>query len=197
MNYILLGYLKIYDKLHTSKTLTLSEHNWLVNLAAEYSIKTIHVHKITIARNLLKHIDIIPNSIAIAQAAKESGWGTSRFAKEGNALFGQWTYDNSNGLLPAERVNGHEHLVQSFDNLSESFFSYMNNINSHKAYGSFREKRSEFRNNNQPLNSLILVHELSPYAELQNYTQMLELIIEKNKLYIFDDIQLIAMNSLV
>ena len=97
---------KIYDKLQTSKTLTLSEHNWLINLAAEYSIQAVHVHKITIAKNLLKHIDIIPNSIAIAQAAKESGWGTSRFAKEGNALFGQWTYDNSNGLLPADRKKG-------------------------------------------------------------------------------------------
>ena len=183
--------------MQTSKTLTLSEHNWLVNLAAKYSIQTIHVHKIAIAKNLLKHIDIIPNSIAIAQAAKESGWGTSRFAKEGNALFGQWTYDNSNGLLPTNRAKGSEHLVKSFDTLSESVVSYMNNINSHKAYDSFREIRSELRNNNQPLNSLILVHELSPYAELPNYTQVLELIIEKNKLYIFDNIKLIDVDSLV
>ena len=188
---------KIYDKLQTSKTLTLSEHNWLINLAAEYSIQTVHVHKITIAKNLLKHIDIIPNSIAIAQAAKESGWGTSRFAKEGNALFGQWTYDNSNGLLPADRKKGLGHLIKSFDNLSESVVSYMNNINSHKAYDSFREMRSELRNNNQDLNSLILVHELSPYAELPNYTQVLELIIEKNELYNFDNIQLINMDSIV
>ena len=72
----------------------------------------------------------------------------------------------------------------------------MNNINSHKAYDSFREIRSDLRNNNQPLNSLILVHELSSYAELPNYTQVLELIIEKNKLYMFDNIQLIDMDSL-
>ena len=73
----------------------------------------------------------------------------------------------------------------------------MNNINSHKAYDSFREMRSELRNNNQDLNSLILVHELSPYAELPNYTQVLELIIEKNELYNFDNIQLINMDSIV
>ena len=100
-------------------------------------------------------------------------------------------------MLPADRKKGLGHLIKSFDNLSESVVSYMNNINSHKAYDSFREMRSELRNNNQDLNSLILVHELSPYAELPNYTQVLELIIEKNELYNFDNIQLINMDSIV
>ena len=189
--------IKLYEKLQNSKTLTLGEHNWLINLAAAYSIETRYIHKITIAKNLLKHIDIIPNSIAIAQAAKESGWGTSRFAKEGNALFGQWTFDNSKGLLPTKRDKGQEHLVKSFDNLAASVVSYMDNINSHKAYDSFREIRSEFRINNKPLNSIILVHELSSYAELPNYTQVLQLIIEKNKLYMFDNIELIDKDSIV
>lgn len=188
---------KIYNKLINSKTLSLSEHNWLVNLAAKYSIETKQVHKITVAKNLLKHIDVIPNSIAIAQAAKESGWGTSRFAKEGNALFGQWTYDNANGLLPEQRSQGDGHLVRSFDNLRESVISYMNNINTHRAYDSFRNLRFQLRENNETLNSLILVHELSAYAELPNYTQILQIIIEKNKLYIFDDLKLVDKNKLV
>ena len=174
----------------------MKEHNWLINLAAQYPIETKHVHKIAIAENLLKYVDIIPNSIALAQAAKESGWGTSRFAIEGNALFGQWTFDYSKGLLPQDRESGHEHLVKSFDNLKGSVKSYMNNINTHKAYDSFREKRLEYRNNNKRLDPIILVHELSSYAELPNYTESLQLIIEKNKLFNFDDVELINRDSL-
>ena len=185
------------EKLLISNTLNLNEHNWLINLAVEYSVNTKHVHKINIANELLKHIDIIPNSVAIAQAAKESGWGTSRFAKEGNALFGQWTYDNQKGLLPSERTDGERHFIKSFVNLRQSVISYMKNINSHQAYKSFRERRAEFRSSNMPINPIILVHELSPYAELPNYTNILELIINKNKLFIFDNIKLVDQNSLV
>ena len=189
--------IQLHDKLEESKTLSLNEHNWLINLATEYSIEIKYVHKITIAKNLLRYIDIIPNSIAIAQAAKESGWGTSRFAKEGNALFGQWTYDNSQGLLPSERQNGEAHLVRSFVTLKESVNSYMKNINSHKAYDSFRNKRSELRKNNQFLDPTILVNELSSYAELPEYTDILKKIIKTNKLYIFDNIKLVNEHSLV
>ena len=185
------------EKLLISNTLNLNEHNWLINLAVEYSVNTKHVHKINIANELLKHIDIIPNSVAIAQAAKESGWGTSRFAKEGNALFGQWTYDNQKGLLPSERIDGEKHLIKSFINLRQSVVSYMKNINSHQAYKSFRETRAEFRDSNIPINPIILVHELSPYAELPNYTNILQLIIENNQLFIFDNIKLVDKNSLV
>ncbi|MBD42475.1 MAG: hypothetical protein CMI92_03380 [Pelagibacteraceae bacterium] len=188
---------KLYDKLSQDQTLTLKEHRWLINLALENSIKISQINKIEIAKNLLINIDIIPNSIAIAQAAKESGWGTSRFAIEGNALFGQWTFNNSNGLIPKERQVGEDHYVKSFVNLKESVKSYMKNINTHKAYKSFREKRFQYRQNNRSLDPIVLVHELSSYAELNNYTEILQLIIEKNELYIFDDVKLIINNSLV
>ena len=187
----------IYHKLKVSKSLTINEHNWLINLAAEYSIETKYVHKITIAKNLLDHVDIIPNSIAIAQAVKESGWGTSRFAKEGNALFGEWTYDNDNGLLPFEREAGQKHLIRSFDSIRSSVVAYMKNINSHNAYKIFRNKRAEYRNQNLPLNSKVLVHELSPYAELPNYTDILFDIIKTNGLDQFDDVILVNEISLV
>jgi len=187
----------IYNKLKVSKSLTINEHNWLINLAAEYSIETKYVHKITIAKSLLNNIDIIPNSIAIAQAAKESGWGTSRFAKEGNALFGEWTYDNDNGLLPFEREAGQKHLIRSFDSIRSSVVAYMKNINSHNAYKIFRNKRAEYRNQNLPLNSRVLVHELSPYAELPNYTDILFDIIKINSLDEFDNVILLNEISLV
>lgn len=189
--------LNIYEKLAVSKTLSLTEHNWLMNLAVEYSVNTKHVHKITIAKTLLNHVDIIPNSIAIAQAAKESGWGTSRFAKEGNALFGQWTYDNANGLLPSQRNEGEEHFIRSFGNLKESVISYMYNINSHNAYDLFREKRKEFRSDKININSLILVQELKPYAESPDYTDILYQIIKTNNLQLFDNVELSSQSSLV
>ena len=189
--------LNIYEKLAVSKTLSLTEHNWLMNLAVEYSVNTKHVHKITIAKTLLNHVDIIPNSIAIAQAAKESGWGTSRFAKEGNALFGQWTYDNANGLLPSQRNEGEEHFIRSFGNLKESVISYMYNINSHNAYDLFREKRKEFRSKKININSFILVQELKPYAESPDYTDILYQIIKTNNLQLFDNVELSSQSSLV
>tara|TARA_B100000029_G_scaffold467559_1_gene503893 strand:+ start:1496 stop:2554 length:1059 start_codon:yes stop_codon:yes gene_type:complete len=188
---------KLYDKLGRDQTLTLKEHRWLINLALENSIKISQINKIKIAENLLKNVDTIPNSIAIAQAAKESGWGTSRFAIEGNALFGQWTFNNANGLIPKERQLGEDHYVRSFSSLKDSVKSYMKNINTHKAYKSFREKRFNYRQNNKSLDPLVLVHELSSYAELNNYTEILQLIIEKNELYIFDNIKLIINDSLV
>ena len=189
--------IQLYDKLKESQTLSLSEHNWLINLATEYSIEIKYVHKITIAKNLLEFVDIIPNSIAIAQAAKESGWGTSRFAKEGNALFGQYTYDNSQGLLPSERSKGEVHLVKSFVTLKDSVDSYIKNLNSHQAYNSFREKRLELRKSNQLLDPVILVNELSSYAEFPDYIDVLKIIIKINKLYIFDNIKLVDQHSLV
>ena len=187
----------IYDKLLLSKSLSINEHNWLLNLAIEYSISTKKVTKVNLAKKLLVHIDIIPNSIAIAQSAKESGWGTSRFAMEGNALFGQWTYNDKNGLMPNERNVGDDHLVRSFENLRQSVIAYIDNINKHKAYHSFREQRSIYRENNNKINSLILVRELWPYAESPNYTEVLELIIRSNELDLFDDIKLIDESSLV
>ena len=147
--------------------------------------------------NLLEHIDIIPNSIALAQAAKESGWGTSRFARDGNALFGQWTYDDNSGLLPLGREEGEKHLIKSFPSLRESVKSYMRNINSHRAYSSFRKTRSEFRENNMKMNYFKLVDGLKPYAESPNYTDIIKKIIETNKLYLYDDVTLINKGSLV
>ena len=187
----------IYIKLKSSETLSLNEHRWLFNLASNYSINIFKNQKIKIAERLLEHIDIIPNSIAIAQAAKESGWGTSRFAKEGNALFGQWTYNDKNGLLPSNRLEGEIHLIKSFNTIGDSVRSYMNNINTHNAYKGFREIRAGYRKSNLDLDPYVLVNELSPYAELKNYTEILKVIMESNKLFLFDNIILVDEESLV
>ena len=93
-------------------------------------------------------MDVIPNSIVLAQAANESGWGTSRFATEYNALFGEYTYDFSNGVVPLLREEGETHLVKSFESFNKSVQSYFNNLNSHRAYKDFRDVRKIMRNNN-------------------------------------------------
>ena len=96
-------------------------------------------------QEVLRRIDQIPIAIALAQAANESGWGTSRFAQEGNSLFGQWTYRRSGGLVPAERSSGASHQVLAFPNLRDSVRAYMRNLNMGHAYDEFRRLRAEMR----------------------------------------------------
>ena len=97
---------KMADYLKDMKTLKKDDILYLNNLAKKYKINTKNIHKIDLVNELLHSVDIIPNSIVLAQAANESGWGTSRFAKEYNALFGQYTYDENNGVIPFDRDEG-------------------------------------------------------------------------------------------
>ena len=131
---------------------------------------------------LMKKIDIIPTSIALAQAAKESGWGTSRFALEGNAIYGQWTW-NGDGIEPLEKTKDQNHKILKFPLLRASVKAYITNLNTHRGYKSFREKRSELRKKNKQLSGLELIHELKNYAQTgEEYTKILEKIIKQNDL---------------
>ena len=127
-------------------------------------------------------MDVIPNSIVLAQAANESGWGTSRFATEYNALFGEYTYDFSNGVVPLLREEGETHLVKSFDSFNKSVQSYFNNLNSHRAYKDFRDVRKIMRNNNNFDDVKLLVNELDTYAADEKYIYTINSIIEDNNL---------------
>ena len=127
-------------------------------------------------------VDIIPNSIVLAQAANESGWGGSRFAKEYNALFGEYTYDFTNGVVPLLREEGERHLVKAFDSIDRSVQSYFNNLNSHYAYKEFRNVRKIMRERNNFTNINLLVNELGTYAADENYIQTINSIIKVNKL---------------
>ena len=135
---------------------------------------------------LLLRVEIIPNSIVLAQAAIESGWGSSRFAQEYNALFGEYTYDNSKGVVPLERENGDTHLIKAFNSYNNSVTSYFNNINSHYAYEDFREIRKIMRERNNFSNVNLLVERLSTYAEDENYIRTIKQVIKTNNFSIFD-----------
>ena len=140
---------------------------------------------------LKRRMDIIPASLAIAQAAKETGWGTSRFALEGNALFGQWTYTDK-GIKPAAAEVGTTHKVMMFNVLKSSVRAYTRNLNTHKSYRKMRYVRAIQRDNEIKLNSLELVDYLDNYAETgKEYTKILKKIIQQNNLIDFDDVKIL------
>jgi Bax protein len=141
---------------------------------------------------LIEKIDIIPTSIALAQAAKESGWGTSRFALEGNAIYGQWTW-NGDGIEPLEKTKEQNHKILKFPLLRASVKAYINNLNTHRGYKKFRVKRAELRSKNKRLAGLELIHELENYAQNgKEYTKILQKIIEQNDL---DELETVTIDD--
>ena len=140
-------------------------------------------------------MDEIPVSLAIAQAAKETGWGTSRFAQEGNALFGQWTWSGE-GLKPKEAKEGEDHKVMKFNILQASVRAYQRNLNTHSSYKDFRKTRAVLRDSKKPLDSIKLSKFLNKYAETGNqYIEVLQKIIMQNKLQDFDDAKLLPSST--
>ena len=137
-------------------------------------------------------MDEVPVSLALAQAAKETGWGTSRFAIEGNALFGQWTWSGE-GIKPAgaDSSDG-DHKVMKFKVLKASVRAYQRNLNTHNSYREFRLARAIMRDNEEELDSLTLANYLDKYAATgKEYTKVLKKIIEQNSLKDFDKVKLL------
>ena len=164
---------------------TASEINWLENKYKQYGVKSKDLLTLKI------RMDEIPVSLAIAQAAKETGWGTSRFAQEGNALFGQWTWSGE-GLKPKDAEEGKGHKVMKFNVLQASVRAYQRNLNTHSTYKEFRKVRAEFRDLGKSLDSIELSKYLNNYAETGNqYVEVLQKIIKQNKLQDFDDAKLL------
>lgn len=140
---------------------------------------------------LLQRVDVVPPSLALAQAAEESGWGTSRFAREGNALFGQWTYSGSNGMVPGAAAPSDSHRVRSFASLTEAARAYAFNLNTHRAYAGFRKARAAMRQKGLPLDGLTLTHTLGAYSERKtDYIVTIRSIIQSNGLSRLDDARL-------
>jgi Bax protein len=164
---------------------TASEKKWLEKKYKQYGVNSRDLSVLKI------RMDEIPTSLAIAQAAKETGWGTSRFAQEGNALFGQWTWSGE-GLKPKKAEEGKGHKVMKFNVLQASVRAYQRNLNTHSTYKDFRKARAEFRDLNKPLDSIELSTHLNKYAETGNqYVEVLQKIITQNKLKDFDDAKLL------
>ena len=164
---------------------TKSEKRWLKKKLNHYGVVNNDLSTLKV------RMDEIPVSIAIAQAAKETGWGTSRFAVDGNALFGQWTWSEQ-GIKPAGADASSTHKVMKFKVLKASIRAYQRNLNTHSSYRDFRKARATQRDNNENLNSLELVTFLDKYAETgKEYTVILKKIIEQNSLTDFDDAKIL------
>ena len=165
------------------------EKKWLEKKYKQYGVVSKDL-------SLLKiRMDEIPVSLAIAQAAKETGWGTSRFAQEGNALFGQWTWSGE-GLKPKEADETEGHKVMKFNVLQASVRAYQRNLNTHRSYKNFRLARAELRDRGEQLDSLILSKFLSNYAETgDKYVDVLQKIIKQNNLKDFDDSKLLPSSK--
>ena len=160
------------------------EKSWLRQKFKEYKVLKSNM------KELEKKMDIIPVSIAIAQAAKESGWGTSRFALEGNAIFGQWTW-NGKGIAPLDRSKEKNHKILRFPILRASVKAYKNNLNTHKGYKEFREIRFKLRSKNKTIAGKKLIHALDNYAQTgAEYTKILAQIIDQNSLDEFENVKL-------
>ena len=183
----------IHNFLKANNTLHNSDILYLKKLAKKYYINFENIHKIDFINKLLKSVNTIPNSIVLAQAANESGWGTSRFAKEYNALFGQYTYDKNSGVIPFEREEGKKHLIKYFSSLDKSVESYFININTHHAYEKFRKIRNSMGTHNYEIK--LLTGALDVYAEDEHYVNTINLIIDKNNFIQFDNKSYIFSNS--
>lgn len=176
--------LVIDAKLAAGQALTREQNDRLKALAAEYSTDPERIDL------LLQRVDAVPPSLALAQAAIESGWGTSRFVVEGNAVFGQWTWDGE-GLVPLAREDGKSHKIKSFQQLMDSVRAYVHNLNTNSAYREFREKRLTMRAEGKHLTGMGLVPTLTAYSELKGrYLDLLRSIITSNELQPLDGARL-------
>ena len=164
------------------------EKDWLNKRFKQYGVVNKDLATLKI------RMDEIPASLAIAQAAKETGWGTSRFALEGNALFGQWTWSGE-GIKPAGADDNTNHKVMKFKVLKASVRAYQRNLNTHAGYKDFRIARANARDKGVNLNSLVLVDHLQKYAATGvEYIKILKQIIKQNNLTDFDNVKLLPLS---
>ena len=167
--------LRIKERVESKRALSAPDQEWVDRLADRYKVERGDLTE------LAMRVDVVPPSLALAQAAEESGWGSSRFAQEGNALYGQWTW--SEGIVPANRISGKNHAVKVFASPSKAVAAYIHNLNTHRAYRGARGLRALDRARGAEPSGLSMVHGLMKYSERgEGYLNNLRTIIESNNL---------------
>ena len=175
--------LAMSDVLQNGDALGEEEQEGLLAIARRYDLENEGMRDTEIVFELLKRVDIIPKPLALAQAATESAWGTSRFALEGNNLFGQWCFDDGCGLVPTRRRADASHEVQAFESIGAAVRAYFMNLNTHDRYDSFRDMRFQMRNQRGKLDALVLAYGLDGYSERgEKYVDELQTIMQQNDL---------------
>jgi Bax protein len=164
--------------------MSVEQRGWIEKKLKQYRIQSFDIPE------LYSRMNIIPPSLAISQAAIETGWGTSRFATEANALYGQWTWDDEKGMVPLKRGDDQSHSIKVFDNLMGAVRGYALNLNTHPAYEDFRIERRKYENPKDIDVSNLLIT-LIFYSELgYEYIDNLSSIIRVNRLRQFDKARL-------
>ncbi len=162
---------------------TEADSAWIARLAADYKLERKEAGDAALIAQLLQRVDVVPMSLALAQAAKESAWGTSRFAVEGNNFFGEWCFRPGCGLVPLLRAEDLKHEVEAFSSASASVGSYFRNLNTHKNYSPFRMAREALRESGRPLSGLLLADGLVGYSERrEDYVEEVKHLIRVNRL---------------
>jgi len=143
---------------------TAADRLWLNELASSYGLAA-DTSAQSLQNALIRRVDIVPEWLALMQAANESAWGTSRFAHQGNNLFGQWCFTKGCGIVPKRRIRGASHEVAVFRSPAASVRAYMRNLNTGKMYHLLREIRAELRKRGKPLTAEALATGLEHYSE--------------------------------
>ena len=178
---------KIIRLFNQTTPLRTTEKTWLTRIAHQYGLKTFALDAWQDRVALLNRVDVVPNSLLLAQAANESAWGTSRFAQQGNNLFGQWCFKKGCGIVPRQRPQGANYEVKVFNSPQASVNAYIHNLNTNHHYRYFRQLRLAERNQYQSLNGASLAEGLGRYSQLgTRYITMLQTIISHNRLAQYD-----------
>lgn len=176
---------KLSDRMKLGDSLSGRDQRWLDQLADRYGLDSVDTAE------LLERVDVIPPGLALAQSIEESGWGTSRFAQSGNAVFGMWTWSAGSGLVPEDRPDGETYEVQRFRSLENSVAAYMRNLNTKTSYREFRDRRAALRDQGVPLDSYQLAGQLQRYSVRgADYIRTIRSIMRSNALDTFDEAKL-------
>lgn len=162
-----------------------SDHEWLLDVADRYRVGPVESLEALNFERLLQRVDVVPPSLAITQSILESGWGTSRFARQGNALFGQRTWDAETPGLKPRKADGFK--VRAFETLGASVRAYIHNLNTTKAYAALRARRAEMRREDGRIDGYRLAGALQSYSEEgAKYVRKLRDLMAHNGLRAFD-----------
>jgi len=183
--------LLIDKQLTQHKNLTPSELQTLQVLAARYKVKYDSLKLKDTINNLISRVDIIPADLALAQAANESAWGTSRFTQVANNIFGEWTFTKGQGIVPMDRPVGETYEVQKFATVYDSVRSYLHNLNTHSAYQHLRQLRAQYRTTGNYPEGMKLAEGLIRYSTRgEDYIKELQAMMRTNKLDRFASVKL-------
>jgi len=169
------------DKLDDGKRLGESESAWLLKLAADYNVDMVGTSDEKAWTLLKRRVDTVPFRLALAQAANESSWGTSRFARQGLNLFGQWCFKPGCGIVPSKRQTGMTHEVATYVSVNESVARYIRSINRVQMYTPLRKLRHSIKKRGARPSAVELAQELSGYSERgDDYVSEIQSMIRKN-----------------